>query len=448
MKENQRVRVFRKEPALFKSGNFGLEKENLRIDDSGMLSKTDHPIDKDDPYWSQIVRDFAESQVEFVTGTHDTPTQALEELQMLQDYFLEKTGAQLWPFSMPCGTGKESDIQIAKFDQSTAEGKEAVTYREALAKRHGKKMQLISGIHYNFSFSDNLIHKLGMDKNQLYFHVARNLLRYQWLFTYLLGASPAVDRTYKSDVIKSLKGIENCCKCCVGAHSYYEDFATSLRMSRYGYHSNLQSDLDVSFNNLEGYVHSLVGGIKTDKLIKESEYYAPVRFKQPKGNSGSVVVDLLQRGVEYIELRMFDLNPYEAYGIEPSMLYFTHLMLIYALLNDSPDMDKEEMDNIFKNNQRVALFGRKEGKKIFWKGEYQSITEVGEIILNELLDLAVVLDEGRIDGNYTSSVTSRIESLWYKDMLISDRIVKELMEENMSYREMGLKYSSGKVALV
>ena len=67
------------------SGNFGIEREALRVDESGNLVTTDHPEifgDKsENPY---ITTDFSESQVEVITPAF----KSLKKHISLQEYFM------------------------------------------------------------------------------------------------------------------------------------------------------------------------------------------------------------------------------------------------------------------------------------------------------------------------------------------------------------------------
>ncbi len=441
----------KKNPNPFIQGNFGLEKENLRVKEGGRLDQSDHPVSKSDPFYDAIVKDFAVSQVEFVTKPMKTPGAALDEMKRLQDHFLETYDSHLWPFSMPCHIDKEEDIRIAEFDDSE-EGRAARGYREMLAQRHGKKMQLISGVHYNFSYSDDLVamyQKLYMPdalnmkqvKNNLYFHVARNLLRYKWLLIYLYGASPFVDASYKEDVTKELKSIEHCCACCNEAHTFYEDYGTSLRMSRYGYHNKLQEEMSISYNHLEEYIEHMRNGIDQGILQKESEYYAPLRFKNSKGIKGSMLNALEADGVEYLELRLFDLNPYEVYGMTEEQMYLTHLFLVCSIIKSSPWISKEEMNQIYANGQLVSLFGRKEGQEVFYRGDYHTIPKLGSQILEDLREIASLLDRNDPNGPYLRAVKSAEEVLADPTMLISSKLTKELLTDGLSYIGQGIRHS-------
>ena len=88
--------------ALLLRGNFGLEKESLRVDGEGFLSHTNHPFPNDD----HIVRDFCENQTEINTSVAKTAAEAVGALREY-DRQIQKTlkclpeREYLWPFSNP-----------------------------------------------------------------------------------------------------------------------------------------------------------------------------------------------------------------------------------------------------------------------------------------------------------------------------------------------------------
>ena len=71
------VREPRLRPYAFE-GNFGLEREALRVTGEGRMALTPHPFPPDHP---RIVRDFCENQTEINTGVHPTAEAAVAELK-------------------------------------------------------------------------------------------------------------------------------------------------------------------------------------------------------------------------------------------------------------------------------------------------------------------------------------------------------------------------------
>ena len=137
-------------------GKFGLEKESLRVTPEGFLSHTLHPF-PDNP---NMERDFCENQTELITDVHDSVEAAWKQMKDLHEKAVrillkQKAGPEyLWPFSNPPYVRGEDDIPIAVY-QGKLKRKEE--YRKYLAAKYGKKKMLFSGIHFNFSFSDEFL---------------------------------------------------------------------------------------------------------------------------------------------------------------------------------------------------------------------------------------------------------------------------------------------------
>ena len=96
----------------------------------------------------------------------------------------------LWVASMPCGLPADETIPIGSYGTSNV-GRAKSVYRMGLAHRYGRRMQTISGIHYNWSMP-------GLDTDG-YFGLIRNFRRHAFLLIYLFGASPAVGSSFVAD---------------------------------------------------------------------------------------------------------------------------------------------------------------------------------------------------------------------------------------------------------
>src|SRR6266705_3158582 len=221
---------------------------------------------------------------------------------------------------MPCGLPTDETIPIGRYGSSNV-GRAKSAYRMGLSHRYGRRMQTISGIHYNFSLPEQV-------SNDEYFGLIRNFRRHSWLLLYLFGASPAVCSTFVAGTEHGLDRLSN--------DSLYLPYATSLRMGRLGYQSDAQSSLKVSYNNLESYAASLQDaltrpypeyeriGIRdgdnyrqlaTSLLQIENEFYGTIRPKRVIRPGERALHALRDRGVEYVEVRLMDLDPFHAVGI-------------------------------------------------------------------------------------------------------------------------------------
>lgn len=325
-------------------GSFGIEKESLRVKTDGFLSHTAHPFENN----PHIDRDFCENQVEIVTDVFDNTSSAFNQLSELHNSVVEKlksleTGSEiLWLFSNPPYVKGESDIPIANF-KGSLKGKEI--YRKYLAEKYGKKKMLFSGIHFNFSFSDELIgngfkeskEKNFADyKNNLYLDLAKKMTKYSWLIVYLTAASPITDGSFFDD-----KAIG-------------KDVVTpfsSARCSEIGYWNDFTPILN--YANLKSYVESIQQYIADGLLKSASELYYPIRLKPSGANS---IENLEKTGVNHIELRMLDLNPLSPVGIFKEDMDFLHMLILYLTSLEDEDFSENEQLCAIKNVKQAAKF--------------------------------------------------------------------------------------------
>ncbi len=334
-------------------GSFGLEKESLRVDQKGFLSHTKHPFNN-----PNIDRDFCENQVEVITDVCDSTEALYAEIKRLHKSVILnlselKSGQELlWSFSNPPYVKGENDIPIAKFNGGL-KGKEL--YREYLAEKYGKKKMLFSGIHYNFSFSDDVLEASFNDsgdksctehKNKIYLNLAKKLTQYGWLIVYLTAASPVMDGSFFKDDAMG--------KDLVTSYS-------SVRCSEIGYWNKFIPLLN--YNTLEDYICSIQSYVDCGKLKSVSELYYPIRLKPLGGNS---LEALRQSGINHIELRMLDLNPLSPVGIMKEDIDFIHLLIIYLTSLRDDKFEQHEQLAAIKNIKKAAQF---DDEKIFIESE-------------------------------------------------------------------------------
>ena len=318
--------------------NRGIEKESLRILSSGELSKKPHPKSLGsaltNPY---ITTDFSEALLELITPTFNDAQSCLNFLNDLHAFVYNNIGDEiLWPCSMPCPVDDSEDIPIGNYGMSNS-GMIKTIYRRGLSKRYGSMMQTIAGIHYNFSFSDkffNIILSLGKYdnekelKNEVYLHVARNFKRFGWLYFFLYGASPAVCDSFADKAEHDLDSLPG--------GGLYKATSTSLRMGDLGYISKAQDELNISYNNLKDYCFDLENALttpykkyqeigefinndrvqlNTSVIQIENEYYSTIRPKRVCPTGKRPINVLRAKGIDYLELRCVDLDPFSPVGI-------------------------------------------------------------------------------------------------------------------------------------
>src|SRR5262245_28035995 len=265
-------------PAVLKSLRRGIEKESLRVTPQGRLALTPHgPALGSALKHPHITTDFSESQLELITGVHPSVAGCLAELERIHQFVYSRIGEEvMWCASMPGGLpDEEKDIPIGRYGSSNI-GRAKSVYRMGLAHRYGRRMQAISGVHYNFSLPESAWPLPGYkDTNEAYFALIRNFRRTGWLLLYLFGASPAVCASFvQRRAHKLLKLSEG---------TLFLPYATSLRMGRLGYLSEAQDSLAVSYNSLESY-----GECLQEALTQPYPKYEAIGVMNGRAASGGV----------------------------------------------------------------------------------------------------------------------------------------------------------------
>jgi glutamate--cysteine ligase len=421
----------------------GVEKESLRSQPGGALALTPHPAALGSALTHpHITTDFSESQIELVTGAHLDAATTLAELTELHQFtyrVMQEAGDEmLWVSSMPCGLPTDETIPIARFGSSNV-GRAKSVYRMGLSHRYGRRMQTISGIHYNWS--------LPGVSSEAYFGLIRNFRRHAFLLLYLFGASPAVCSSFVAGRQHELQKL--------AANTMYMPHGTSLRMGRLGYQSDAQASLAVSYNSLEGYAASLADaltrpypayaavGIRNpggdynqlgDTLLQiENEFYGTIRPKRVIYPGERPLHALRERGVEYIEVRLMDLDPFVPVGIKAETMDFLDVFLLHCLQTDSPPDSPAEIAELARNQHRTAARGREPGLMLERAGQELGLTEWGAELVAACAPLAAKLDAAHATHRYSQALAGATAALQAPETLPSARVLATMQGFDNSF---------------
>ena len=442
----------------------GIERETLRVLPTGELSSKPHNYALGSALTHpQITTDYAENLLEFITPVSHSPEQVIAQLQDIQKFSLSKIDNELlWPMSMPCFVGDDDKIPLAQYGQSNI-GKMKTVYRQGLKNRYGSMMQIIAGIHFNFSFSTDFwrsVQQISENKDHLndfisarYFAILRNYKRYCWLIPYLYGSSPLICPSFLQN-----KSPELPFKKTKSGYLYLE-YATSLRMSDLGYTSSSQSALSICYDNLEHYVAGVKTaislpseefskiGIKVDDKYQqlnsnvlqiENELYAPIRPKRV-AKSGEKPSDALkQRGVEYIEVRALDVSPFCDTGISVDQVYFLDVFLTYCALSPNEELTSTNQKVYQKNMNEVVLRGRDPALILNDQNVSILLSEWGEEIFTELSTVAQLLDTAYKTKNYTAAVSRELLKIKDPSLTPSAKLLAIANESDGNFTEFTL----------
>jgi len=446
----------------------GIERETLRLKPDGTLSQQDHPLALGSALTHPLITtDFSEALLEFITPATDSIETTIAQLTDIHRFAMRQLGEErLGAGSMPGFIQHQDEIRLAYYGESNV-GKMKTLYRQGLKNRYGSMMQAISGVHFNFSIPETFwagYQQLLGDTQPLqdfisaqYLHLIRNYKRYVWLIVYLFGASPAMCQSFLQGR-QSKYSFQT-----LGKGTLYLPYATSLRMSDLGYTNSAQSSLAITYNSLPDYIRGLHQAITTPSqeydaiglekdgqyqqlngniLQIENEFYSTIRPKRTIKSGERPTCALAKRGVEYIEVRALDVNPFSAVGITAEQMRFLDVFLLYCLLSDSPALSKEQQTITEQNLKRVVAEGRKPTLELKDGEHMRLMQDWAEEIFAELSPLAAWFDVQFESQHYQHDLHQWYLSLLDPSRTLSGKVLGHLQDSQMDHSTFNLQLAT------
>jgi len=445
----------------------GIEKEGLRVSPEGRIAATPHPAALGSalthPY---VTTDFSEALIELVTPALQDPGDVLRFLADLHVEVQRHLGDELlWSTSMPCVLEGARSIPLAVYGRSNAATMKTA-YRRGLGNRYGRTMQVIAGVHFNFSCGDsfwNRYQDLERDlgdpvhfRSESYMAMIRNLQRLGWLVPYLFGASPAVCGSFVQGRETDLVSFDE--------RTLYYPHATSLRMGDIGYQNQQEegTGLKANYDSLDAYVRSLTWAIETpcpqyeaigvkvggryeqlnaNVLQIENEYYSTVRPKQLTEWLEKPTLALRRRGIRYVELRSLDVNAFDPLGVGMEQLQFLETLMLHCLLSDSPRISASERRAIDTNQILTAHRGREPGLRLARDGDGLPLRRWAAEILDAMEAVAELLDGGS-GGPHGESLSLQRAKVQDPELTPSARLLREMRERGEGFFDLSYRLSA------
>lgn len=368
--------------------NLGLEIERVRITAAGELSAYDHPKVLGNPDTNPwLSNDFMMTQPEIVTGVSNDIDEVLMQLGALSWALraAQPSGELIWPFSMP--PRLHADRHELRFASVPPE---RAGYFEEMDRRYGVTEGLPSGVHINLSLNNDGVDSLT--KNDVHLRIARGMWAYRWLFTYWFGASPVAETGYND----------------FAGAAFPSEPVRSIRASHefgYGHANHVLAD----YTSVTAYADSLAKAVDDDRLMSEFAYHEAVRLRHPEGITG-----LRASGIDHIELRLFDNDPFERDGVSPLLLRAVQLLAAYF---STHDISPADMETAVHRNDEVAL-------------EHPSQqTRYHEVGLQLLVDIQIAFPA--LPETYLNTIATLVDWLEHPDHTISARLLSEIQDGSL-----------------
>ena len=274
----------------------------------------------------------------------------------------------------------------------------------------------------------------------------RNIKRMNWLILYLFGASPILNEQFvrgQKDDFRQYKGF------------FYAPYATSLRMSDIGYQNFNQPNFFVPLDSIDNYINAIkdatnkqyidyeyissnlgsLAQLNSNFLQIEDEYYSVIRPKSNEKSDLRTLKKLSNTGVEYIEFRSLDLDPFSPTGITLETLNFVEIFLLYSAFLPSPNIDNDESLEIENNDLKVARYGRKPLQVLTKNGKSISLQDWAHTILEGMDSLSLDL------GNNEKYLSSYKEIIKNNQGTLSELFLEKVLSSQLDYQEIGIALS-------
>ncbi len=450
-----------------RGGLVGLEKESLRVTPEGTISRRAHPAGLGSALTNRYVTtDYSEALVELITPPLADRTAALDFLLHAHRFVYENLDDELlWATSMPCVLEGGAKIPVARYGNSHP-GLMKTVYRRGLGLRYGRTMQVIAGVHFNYSVPEDfwpLLRDAESSEQSLpqfiadaYMGMIRNIQRLGWLIPYLYGASPAVCKSFLGGKATDMSDFD--------AGTYHYPFGTSLRMGDIGYQNSLEEGrgFKANYDSLDSYIRSITWGTDTpcpdyekigleqhgrpvqlsvNVLQIENEHYGTIRPKQPAEWLEKPILALRRRGIRYVELRSLDVNAFHPLGISLEQLYFLELLLVFCLLADSPRINASERKAIDANQITAAHRGRELGICLARGAGRVSLHAWADEILQHMRPLAELFDGQDPARPYSRALAESLERVEDQQRTPSARMLETMHSHRESFFDFAQRVS-------
>ncbi|HEX6007507.1 MAG TPA: glutamate--cysteine ligase, partial [Burkholderiales bacterium] len=182
--------------------------------------------------------------------------------------------------------------------------------------------------------------------------------------------------------------------------------------------------------------------LSTTLLQIENEFYGTIRPKRRIRPGERPLHALSERGVEYVEVRCMDLDPFSPIGIKADTMRFLDVFLLHCLLSESPPDTPQEIGAKARNQHRVALRGREPELKLERRGGEVPLTDWADEVLGACQPLAAALDRAHDTTAYGNVVATARRAIAEPSSTPSARVLREMKSAHEdSYLKFALERS-------
>lgn len=168
--------------------------------------------------------------------------------------------------------------------------------------------------------------------------------------------------------------------------------------------------------------------LNTNILQIENEYYSNIRPKRVTYTGERPIQALMARGIQYVEVRCLDINPFMPLGIDVQEARFLDAFLLYCALNDSPLFENNECGNATSNFLSVVKEGRRPGLQLQRRGQAVDMKEWAAELLEGIAPLAALLDQSHGSDEHSKALDAQLAKVKDSSLTPSAQVLATMTE--------------------
>ena len=150
---------------------------------------------------------------------------------------------------------------------------------------------------------------------------------------------------------------------------------------------------------------------------------------------------LTSEGIEYVEVRLLDLNPYLPLGIDAEQINFLDTFLLHCLLSESPTCHKQEFFEVSSNIALVVEQGRDPALQLNLEGKPKGMREWANELCADLAHSAALLDEIKGSNKHQASLDVQTAKVNNPALTPSGKILAEMQANKLSFFNFSMQQS-------
>lgn len=181
--------------------------------------------------------------------------------------------------------------------------------------------------------------------------------------------------------------------------------------------------------------------LNTNILQIENEYYSNIRPKRVTYTGERPIQALTSRGVQYVEVRCLDINPFLPVGIDLTEARFLDAFLLFCALEESPQLDNGECSQCTSNFLTVVKEGRRPGLELHRDGQPIALKAWAGELIARIGQLADLLDRAHGGDEHAKALAEQQAKVEDTSLTPSAQVLARMTEHDESFVQFSLRQS-------